>query len=116
MSAPQPPGGADGPIIRPVETRAFAGRIDALAQGVTEAHEALRRLGTEPLAVGSGADNASIAAWYRDLVDHDTAPAARALADELDGVRRAVHESVVAWEQGDADGAASFRRDEPGPG
>jgi hypothetical protein len=116
MSAPEPPaGGGDGQVIRPVETRAFAGQVDALEQGVTEAHEALRRLAAETLPVGSGADNAAIAAWYRDLVETDTVPAARALAGELDGVRRPVRESVAAWERADADVRSTYRVD-PGTG
>lgn len=116
MSAPEPPsGGGDGQVIRPVETRAFAGQVEALEQGVTEAHEALRRLGAETLAVGSGADNAAIAAWYRDLVETDTVPAARSLATELDAVRHAVRESVAAWERADADASSTLRTD-PGPG
>lgn len=117
MSAPA--GGEDGrgaggggeAAMRPDETRAFAGKVDALEQGVTEAQAALDGLAAESLAVGTGEDNAAIAAWYRDLVTSDTVPAARTLAAELAELRRAVRESATAWEQADADAAASFRTD-----
>ena len=112
MSAPTPPeGSGDGTVIRPDEARAFAGTLDELERGVADAHEALGRLAGEPLAVGSGADNAAIAAWYRELVASDTAPAARALAVELDAVRHAVRSSVAAWEQTDGQASSSLRLD-----
>lgn len=129
MSAPQPPRGDDAPrssttgatgqggagggeaAMRPDEARAFAGKVDALEQGVAEAQAALDALAAESLPVGSGEDNAAIAAWYRDLVTSDTVPAARTLAGELDALRRAVRESAAAWEQTDADAAASYRTD-----
>lgn len=114
MSAPVPPPDAGSAAIRPTDARAFAGRVDALEQGVIEAHEALARLAVEPLAIGSGADNAAIAAWYRDLVSADTVPAARTLAGELEGVRRAVREGAAAWEHTESGAAATFRAD-PGP-
>lgn len=117
MTAPVPPTGPSGrsgggtAAIDPADARTFAGRVDALEQGVAEAHEALRRLSEEPLAVGSGQDNGAIAGWYRDLLVSDTAPAARRLADELDRLRRTVCEAAVAWEQADARAAGSFRPD-----
>jgi len=113
MSAPGEGGGGSGgeAAMRPDETRAFAGKVDALEQGVTEAQAALDGLAAESLAVGTGEDNAAIAAWYRDLVTSDTVPAARALAAELAELRRAVRESAAAWEQADADAAATFRTD-----
>jgi hypothetical protein len=115
MSAPQPPPGGDGgtgggeAAMRPDEARAFAGKVDALEQGVTEAQAALDGLGAESLAVGTGEDNAAIAAWYRELVTSDTVPAARTLAAELDALRRAVRESAAAWEHTDAGAAATYR-------
>ncbi|MEJ2886695.1 hypothetical protein [Actinomycetospora aeridis] len=117
MSAPQGPGeggGAGEAAMRPDEARAFAGKVDALEQGVLEAQAALDGLGAESLAVGSGEDNAAIASWYRELVTSDTVPAARTLATELAELHRAIRESAVAWEQADADAAASLRPD-PGP-
>lgn len=112
MSAPDPgTGGSEGASMRPDEARAFAGKVDALEQGVTEAQDALGRLAAESLAVGSGEDNAAIAAWYRALVTSDTVPAARTLAAELDALRRAVRESAAAWEHTDAGAAATFRTD-----
>jgi uncharacterized protein YukE len=118
MSASQPPPGGDGgthgggeAAMRPDEARAFAGKVDALEQGVTEAQAALDGLGAESLAVGSGEDNAAIAAWYRELVTSDTVPAARTLAAELDALRRAVRESAAAWEHTDAGAAATYRPD-----
>lgn len=111
MSAP---GGGDGggeAAMRPDETRALAGKVDALEQGVTEAQAALDGLAAESLAVGSGEDNAAIAAWYRDLVTSDTVPAARTLATELAELRRALRDSATAWEQADADAASSLRPD-----
>lgn len=112
------PGAADGggPEIVTGEVLAVAGRVDALTDSVTEAQDALRRLAAEPLAVGSGQDNAAIAGWYRDLVDGDTAPAAAALAADLDAVRSLMRRDVAAWEQHDRRGAGSFVADEdPGP-
>lgn len=122
MSAPQSPPGGDGgtgdggtggggAAMQPDEARAFAGKVDALEQGVTEAQAALDSLGAESLAVGSGEDNAAIAAWYRELVTSDTVPAARTLAAELDALRRAVRESAAAWEHTDAGAAATYRPD-----
>ena len=118
MSAPEPPreaaGSAGGEAaMSPDEARAFAGKVDALEQGVTEAQAALDGLGAESLAVGSGEDNAAIAAWYRELVMSDTVPAARSLAAELAELRQAVRDSAAVWEQADADAAASVR---PEPG
>jgi uncharacterized protein YukE len=122
MSAPQPPGGdaagaagAGGEAaMRPEETRAFAGRVDALEQGVAEAQAALDRLAAETLPVGSGEDNAAIAAWYRELVTTDTVPAARSLAGELEALKSAVRQSAALWEQTDAGGARPLGQ-EPGP-
>ena len=131
MSAPQPPGGdaaersstlgggdaagAGGEAaMRPEETRAFAGRVDALEQGVAEAQAALDRLAAETLPVGSGEDNAAIAAWYRELLTSDTVPAARTLAGELEALKSAVRQSAALWEQTDAGGARSLGP-EPGP-
>jgi uncharacterized protein YukE len=128
MSAPQPPGGdaaersstvgggdaagATGvggeAAMRPEETRAFAGRVDALEQGVAEAQAALDRLAAETLPVGSGEDNAAIAAWYRELVTSDTVPAARTLAGELEALKSAVRQSAALWEQTDTGGARSL--------
>ena len=127
MSAPQSPGqggaggtggtggtgGAGEAAMRPDEARAFAGKVDALEQGVAEARAALDALGAESLAVGSGEDNVAIAAWYRELVTSDTVPAARALADELGELRRAVRERAAAWEHTDTGAAATYRA-EPG--
>lgn len=124
MSASPPPPGPSGPwpassgggtaAISPADARAYAGRVDAVAQGIAAAHEALRRLGEEPLTVGSGQDNRAIAGWFRDLLVTDTAPAARGLADDLDRVGAAVRDGASAWEQADGGAAASFRSD-PGP-
>lgn len=118
MTVPPPSPGPVGPggtaAVRPADVAAFARRVDALSQGVTEAHEALRRLSDAPLPVGSGDDNRAIAGWYRDLLVGDTAPAAAALATDLDTVRRAVRESAAAWEQADR-GAAGYLRADPGP-
>ncbi|MEJ2863278.1 hypothetical protein [Actinomycetospora flava] len=111
MSTPEGGGRAGEASMRPDETRAFAGKVDALEQGVTEAQAALDGLAAESLAVGTGEDNAAIAAWYRDLVTSDTVPAARTLAAELAELRRAVRESAAAWEQADADAASTFRTD-----
>jgi uncharacterized protein YukE len=109
------PGGAGGPggevSMQPDEARAFAGQVDALEQGIADAQAALDGLAAEPLAVGSGQDNAAIAGWYRDLVTSDTMPAARTLAGELGDLGRAVRESATAWEHLDAGGAASYRTD-----
>ena len=51
MSAPQSPPGGDGEgggggeaAMRPDEARAFAGKVDALEQGVAEAQAALERV------------------------------------------------------------------------
>jgi hypothetical protein len=113
---PGPSGGAEGSAaIRPADARTYAGRVDALSRGVAEAHEALRRLGEEPLAVGTGQDNRAIAGWFRDLLVTDTAPAARRLADDLDRVGVAVREGATAWEWTDGHAAGSFRPD-AGPG
>jgi hypothetical protein len=119
MSAPRPPGEGGGTgggeaAMRPDEARAFAGKVDALEQGVVEAQAALDGLAAESLAVGSGEDNAAIAAWYRRLVTSDTVPAARTLAAELADLRRAVRESAVAWEHTDAGAAASLRQEPEG--
>jgi hypothetical protein len=114
MSAPQPPPGGSGggeAAMQPDETRAFAGRVDALEQGVAEAQAALDRLAAESLPVGSGEDNAAIAAWYRELVASDTLPAARTLAGELEALQSAVRRSVALWEQADETGARSLGPD-----
>ncbi|PVZ09615.1 hypothetical protein [Actinomycetospora cinnamomea] len=119
MSAPEPPPGGSGggpggsgeAAMQPDETRAFAARVDALEQGVAEAQAALDRLAAESLAVGSGEDNAAIAAWYRELVATDTLPAARTLAGELEALQGAVRQSVAMWEQADDAGARSLRPD-----
>ncbi|WP_285652653.1 hypothetical protein [Actinomycetospora sp. NBRC 106375] len=111
-------GGGGEAAMRPDEARAFAGKVDALSDGVAEAQAALDGLGAESLAVGSGEDNAAIAAWYRELVTSDTVPAARALADELGELRRVVRESAAAWEHTDAGAAATYRAEpgaDPGP-
>lgn len=112
MSAPGSPG--EGHEIEPGEVLAVAGRVDALAQGVAEAQEALRRLAAEPLAVGTGGDNAAIAAWYRELVDTDTAPAAAALAADLDAVRSSLRADAAGWEQLDRDDAEGFASGDDG--
>lgn len=109
MSAPGPSAG--GAAIDPADARTFAGRVDALSQGVAEAHEALRRLAEQPLPVGSGQDNRAIAGWYRELLAADTAPAARGLTDELDRLCRSVRDAATAWEQADGRAAGSFRPD-----
>ena len=109
MSAPHPPSGSGTVAIEPSAVQDFAGRVDALEQGVSEAHEALRRLADEPLATGTGQDNAAISAWYRELVSSDSAPAARDLAGELDGVRTAVREGATSWEHTESGTAGSFR-------
>lgn len=106
-------GGGGEAAMRPDEARAFAGKVDALEQGVAEAQAALDGLAAEALPVGTGEDNAAIAAWYRQLVTSDTVPAARTLGRELDELRRAVRESAAAWEHTDAGAAASYRT-EPG--
>lgn len=115
MSSAEPAGGR-GPDagIDTGEVVAVAGRVDALHDGLTDAQDALRRLAGEPLAVGTGADNAAIAAWYRDLVDRDTAPAAGALAADLDAVRSILRRDAAEWERTDEAGAASFGPDEDG--
>jgi uncharacterized protein YukE len=105
----------DEAAMHPDEARAFAGKVDALEQGVLDAQSALDGLAAESLAVGSGEDNAAIAAWYRQLVTSDTVPAARTLAAELAELRRAVRESATAWEHTDAGAAAAYREDPPGP-
>lgn len=107
MSSAEPPGGGDPQIVSG-EVLAVAGRVDVLQDGVTEAQAALRLLAAEPLAVGSGQDNTAIAAWYRALVEDDTAPAAAALAADLDAVRATLRRDVAGWEQTDRGGAASF--------
>ena len=115
MSSAEPPGAGGGdPEIVSGEVLAVAGRVDGLQDRVTEAQDALRRLGAEPLPVGSGQDNLAIAAWYRTLVDSDTAPAAAAIAADLDAVRVSLRRDVAGWEQTDRGGAASFGEEEPG--
>jgi len=109
-----PTGGAGEAAMRPDEARAFAGRVDALEQGVAEAQAALDRLAAESLPVGSGEDNAAIAAWYRELVTSDTVPAARTLAGELEALKAAVRQSAALWEQADQSGARALDQD-PGP-
>lgn len=105
-------GGGGEAAMRPDEARAFAGKVDALEEGVAEAQAALDGLAGESLAVGTGEDNAAIAAWYRRLVTSDTVPAARTLAGELGELRRAVRDSAALWEQTDADSARSLRMDQ----
>jgi uncharacterized protein YukE len=106
-------GGGGGEVsMQPDEARAFAGQVDGLEQGIADAQAALDGLAAEPLAVGSGQDNAAIAGWYRDLVTSDTVPAARTLAGELGELGRVVRESAAAWEHLDADGAGAFGADQ----
>ena len=79
----------------------FAGRVDDLERTVAEAREALRRLAEDPLATGTGQENAEMASWYRELLVTDTVPAAEDLTRQLDAVRRAVVEGTAAWEEAD---------------
>lgn len=113
MSSAEPPGAGGDPGIATGEVLAVAGRVDALSDGVADAQAALRRLAAEPLPVGTGQDNAAIAAWYRELVDSDTAPAAAAVAADLDAVRTTLRRDVAGWEQNDRRGAASLGAEEP---
>lgn len=108
-------GGVGGEVsFQPEEARAFAGQVDALEQGIADAQAALDGLAAEPLAVGSGQDNAAIADWYRDLVTSDTVPAARTLAGELADLGRAVRESATSWEHLDTGGAGALGADPGG--
>jgi uncharacterized protein YukE len=107
-------GGSGEVSIQPDEARAFAGQVDALEQGIADAQAALDGLAAEPLAVGSGQDNAAIAGWYRDLVTSDTVPAARTLAGELGDLGRAVRDSATRWEHLDSGGAGAFGADGAG--
>jgi hypothetical protein len=75
--------------------------VDDLERTVAEAREALRRLAEDPLATGTGQDNAEMAAWYRELLVTDTVPAADDLSRQLEAVRRAVVEGTAAWESTD---------------
>ena len=97
---PGTPSGEDGSAaLHPADARRFAGRVDDLERTVAEAREALRRLAEDPLATGTGQDNAEMAAWYRELLVTDTVPAADDLSRQLDAVRRAVVEGTAAWEE-----------------
>lgn len=116
MSGP----GGDGRAasLDPEDARRFASRVDDLERTVAEAREALRRLAEDPLATGTGQDNAEMAAWYRELLVTDTVPAADELTRELDAVRRAVVEGTAAWEEADRRTGDAFRSgpgDDPGP-
>ena len=125
-----PPGPADGgagdggvgkgrpstsAALSPEDARRFGGRLDDLERSVDEARDALRRLADTPLATGGGQDNAAIAAWYRDLVATDAAPAADALARELDALRRAVGAGTAAWEETEGRARETFGRDPSDP-
>jgi len=79
--------------------------------------EALRRLAEDPLATGTGQDNAEMAAWYRELLVTDTVPAADDLSRQLDAVRRAVVEGTAAWEESERSITDSLGpgTDAPGP-
>ena len=94
-----PSGGGGSAALHPADARRFAGRVDDLERTVAEAREALRRLAEDPLATGTGQDNAEMAAWYRELLVTDTVPAADDLSRQLDAVRRAVVEGAAAWEE-----------------
>jgi hypothetical protein len=125
MSGPGPlgpgpgtPSGADGSAaLNPADARRFAGRVDDLERTVAEAREALRRLAEDPLATGTGQDNAEMAAWYRELLVTDTVPAADDLSRQLDAVRRAVVEGTAAWEESERSITDSLGpgTDAPGP-
>ena len=109
----RPAGGGGEAAMRPGEVRALARKVDDLEQGVIEAQAALDGLAAESLAVGSGEDNAAIAAWYRELVSSDTVPATRSLRAELDALRDALAKGAARWEQADADGADTLRGPDP---
>ena len=99
---------ATSAALSPADAHRFTGRLDELEASVAEARDALRRLADTPLATGTGQDNAAIAAWYRELLTVDAAPAADVLARELEAVRRAVDEGTAAWERTEARAADSF--------
>lgn len=101
--------------LSPADARRFTSHLDDLERSVAEARDALRRLAETPLATGGGQDNAAIAAWYRDLLAADAAPAADELARELDAVRRAVGEGAAAWEETEGRAAEAFTRDPADP-
>ena len=110
---PRPPGGDGSTVLRPEDAERFTLRLDDLERSVAEARAALRGLADDPLPVGSGQDNAAIGDWYRSLLTGAAAPAADELARELDAVRRAVRDSVTAWEDTDRDAATSFEDPPP---
>jgi hypothetical protein len=117
MSAPGPvsgpPGDAAGSAsLRPADAQRFTGHVDALEQSVAEARDALQRLADTPLATGSGQDAAAMAAWYRELLTGDAAPAADALARELEGLREAVRAGTADWEDTDRAAADTLRAGE----
>ena len=106
---------ATSAALSPEDARRFTRRLDDLEDSVAAARDALRRLADTPLATGGGQDNAAIAAWYRELLATDAAPAADALARELDAVRRAVGEGTAAWEETEARAREAFGEDPHDP-
>ncbi|MFC5062764.1 hypothetical protein [Actinomycetospora atypica] len=101
MGGPGPADERGFAALDPEDARRFAGRVDDLERTVAEAREALRRLAEDPLATGTGQENAEMASWYRELLVTDTVPAAEDLTRQLDAVRRAVVEGTAAWEEAD---------------
>jgi hypothetical protein len=101
MGGPGPADDRGFAALDPEDARRFAGRVDDLERTVAEAREALRRLAEDPLATGTGQENAEMASWYRELLVTDTVPAAEDLTRQLDAVRRAVVEGTAAWEEAD---------------
>ena len=106
-------GGDGSTVLRPEDAERFTLRLDDLERSLGEARDALRGLADAPLPLGSGQDNAAIGEWYRSLLTGAAAPAADELARELDAVRRAVRDSVTAWEETDREAATSFEDPPP---
>lgn len=79
MGGPGPADDRGFAALDPEDARRFAGRVDDLERTVAEAREALRRLAEDPLATGTGQENAEMAS----------------------SVRRAVVEGTAAWEEAD---------------
>ena len=77
MGGPGPADERGFAALDPEDARRFAGRVDDLERTVAEAREALRRLAEDPLATGTGQENAEMASWYRELLVTDTVPGRR---------------------------------------
>lgn len=85
--------------VSPDELREFGSRVNTVQAAIDELQQALDGLGTERMATGSGADNAAIVQYYREVIGGEAAPAARGLATHLGQIRDAVHANADDWER-----------------